>query len=420
MSGYADILAAANAALGRDPADEAAAHAMAQALVMLGRAADLHRLAEHLNIAAGPGKGWVVLATALHGLLAERRYDALIALCESSPPDTPGYILTAYYGGCSSMMDGDMEAAIARFDWFRRHVRFYAGHIAFVSHPLLSMIYRQGRMVAAPDEIDHRLAAPVVLPALETLGELSAAADGEAAIFTCLDDQYFKLFGESFVAANLGLNPTMPLILHVIGPGDETRGELLDLTRRWPGRFAATVEAKPLFTTVTYYASARFFVVDQMTERFGRPMISLDGELQVPVERLNLAAACRAQDFACFGTGRDEPGSVWQASVMWFGQGAGTGRLTRALRAYCQPELNHPSLMTWQLDQAALLACRHYFEMRGPPLAFADLRDLLGLGLADVASDVPKAEAKESNKHGKMTGEVQILGPRLGDLYASL
>jgi len=415
-----EVLAAANAALGRDPADEAAAEAMAGALVMLGRFDDVLRLADHLNATAGAGKGWIAVACALHRLLAERRYGQLLALCEGIPVDSPGHILTVYYAGCSRMMLDEMAEALERFDWFRRHVRFYADHIAFALHPLLNMIYRQGRMTAAPDEIDRRLELPVGRAAVEHLGELAPSGEGEAALFSCLDDQYFSLFGPGFVEANRELNPDTPLLLHVIAPSEVTRQRLIELTQRWPGLFAASVEPEPLFRTVTYYASARFFVADRLMERHGRPLISLDGEIKVAVESLTLAAACRHLDFACFGTGRDEPGSVWQASVMWFGQGPATRRFLATLQAYCWPELDHPSLMTWQLDQAALLACRHFFQIRGLDLAFGDLREVLGLQLADVATDVTSAEAKEANKHGKINDEAHHLGLRLGELYATL
>ncbi|OAN55958.1 hypothetical protein A6A04_10360 [Paramagnetospirillum marisnigri] len=414
----AEALTVANAALAGDPADEGAACAMGCALVMLGRAAELPRLAEHLNLAAGEAKGWIITATVLHCLLGDGHHQELVAAEQSIAQDSPVHILAVYFGGCARMMLGDMGSAVDRFDWFRRHVRFYAAHINFSAHPLLSMVYRQGRCIAGPDEIDRRLATPRTSPASRLVGEI-AAGEGPV-LFTCLDDRYFTLFGPAFVEANLAANPSTPLVLHVIGPSEASLERLEALALSFSGRFAASVEDRPLFSTVTYFASARFFVVEQLLARFGRPMISLDGEVRAAVEGLGLASACRNLDFACFGTGRDEPGSVWQASVMWFGTSADARGFIHALQAYCLPELGHPSLLTWQLDQAALLACSHYFQVRGLPLAFGDLRHLLGMPLVDAIADIVSAEAKEDDKHGKMAGEVRAVGAELGRLYTSL
>lgn len=417
---HADALAMANAALGINPGDESAAQTMAHALVMLGRFDDIHRLAEHLNLTAGPNAGWVCMAAALHRVLGEGRYAELIALCDTSPQENPGHIISVYFAGCARMMTGDMVAALNQFDWFRTHVRFYADHIAFVSHPLLSMIYRQGRLIAGPVEIDRRREAPTTLPIIEHLGQLAAAPPEQAAIFSCLDEHYFTLLGLRFVEANRSLNPTTPLVLHVIGPSEATRTQLAAMTTRWPGMFAASVEPSPLFSTVTYYASARYYVALQLMDHHARPMISLDGEIQVPVETLGLAKLCRNFDFACFGTGRNEPGSVWQASVMWFGRSETARRFIATLQSYCWPELSHPSLMTWQLDQAALLACRHFFDSRGLGLAFGDLRHILNMELSELISDIAPAEDKEADKHRKMSDEIQSIGTKLGELYRRL
>lgn len=416
----AEAAEAANAALAVAPTDAQAGLVLGCALIRLGRFAVLPGLAAHFNATAANGQGWDRTAAVLHRLLADGHHAELIALDAAIPPDEPCHILTAYYCGCARMMGHDMTGAMERFDWFRRHVRFYADHIAFAAHPLLSMIYRQGRIMAGPDEVDRRLAAAPPQAALDHLGGLAPAAADQAALFTCLDEQYFTLFGRTWVEANLALNPATGLHLHVIAPGPDSLAQLDALAQAHPGRFAASVERRPLFHTVTYYASARYFVVDQLIRRHGRAMVSLDGELRIALERLDLARRCRDLDFACFGTGRDEPGSVWQASVMWFGRGPAARRFTETLRAYCWPELDKPSLLTWQLDQAALLACGHHAQARNLDLAFGDLRQILGCPLGDAVADIASAATKDDNKHQKMNQEVHALGPRLGELYSKL
>ena len=92
-------------------------------------------------------------------------------------------------------------------------------------------------------------------------------------------------------------------------------------------------------------------------QTYGRTIVFLDLDVTPRRAAPDFHGLAEARDFSCFETGRTEPASVCQASVLVWGTGAGD--CLRALQAYCWSELANPPTVTWMLDQAALFSVRH-------------------------------------------------------------
>ena len=319
-------------------------------------------------------------------LLDEGRYEILRALFEGAGADADHRFVWLYFAGCSRMMEGDMDGALAHFDAFRETIGGFVKGIGvgdFIEHHSLNLVLRQGRLTAGPDEVGRRIEAyrdaPPAGPDIEIE---SCVTDAEAPLFlTCCNGVYFSAIGRDFVDRLLGARPDAAVHVHVAAPGTDTEGIVADLGRRHPDRVGLSVTGRPPFPTATYFTCERFFVAERLLQTYGRAIVSLDLDVTPRPAAPDFHALAEACDFCCFDTGRTEPASVCQASALVWGTGA--VEFLRALQAYCWPQLTNPSSVTWMLDQAALFSVRHYFRRERPAFRFGEIGELGGRGLEE-------------------------------------
>ena len=335
----------------------------------------------------GEGGNTPLLAAKLgRFLLEEGRYDILLALFEGAPGGADHHFIWLYFAGCARMMEGDMDGAFAHFDAFRGAIGGVVRGIGFgdfIEHHPLNLVLRQGRLTAGTEEVARRIeayrSAPPAGPEIEIAARVP---DADAPLFlTCCNGVYFSAMGRDFVDRLLRARADAAVHVHVAAPGTDTDGIVADLTGRHPGRVGLSVTAKPPFPTATYFTCERFFVAERLLEARGRAIVSLDLDVTPSPSAPDFHALAESHDFCCYDTGRTEPASVCQASVLVWGTGA--GEFLRALQAYCWPGLTNPSSVTWMLDQAALFSVRHYFRRARPEIRFGEIGALSGRGLEE-------------------------------------
>ena len=279
-----------------------------------------------------------------------------------------------------------MDGAFAHFDAFRGAIGVVVRGIGFgdfIEHHPLNLVLRQGRLTAGTEEVARRIeayrSAPPAGPEIEIAARVP---DADAPLFlTCCNGVYFSAMGRDFVDRLLRARADAAVHVHVAAPGTDTDGIVADLAGRHPGRVGLSVTAKPPFPTATYFTCERFFVAERLLEARGRAIVSLDLDVTPSPSAPDFHALAESHDFCCYDTGRTEPASVCQASVLVWGTGA--GQFLRALQAYCWPGLTNPSSVTWMLDQAALFSVRHYFRRARPEIRFGEIGALSGRGLEE-------------------------------------
>jgi len=106
-------------------------------------------------------------------------------------------------------------------------------------------------------------------------------------------------------------------------------------------------------------------------------------------------------DFACFDTGRNEPASVYQASVMYFPKRLGTAAFLSMLQRFVSSKLDTPPFMSWMLDQAAMYSVLTLLARNQPSFRFVDFGKALGKGLGDVTRQLSTEAEKNAIMNGK-------------------
>lgn len=308
---FAEARAAAAAELARDPANRSACAVLGRCAVLLRRGQEFVQVMDHWATVSGDrGR---LCNSVLAGVLNEGGWCDLLVLIEMVPRESPWHILCLYYAGCAAMMLDQRPSALEFFRRFRTTVRYYAEHIAFFEDASLNVALRQGRLVADADEVRRRLAEPVPAPAITWLHDLPAPSD--AVVFVACNGLYANLVAEDFVREVDGVRGRYGLHLHVIDPDDQSLA-VIDRILTASRNVAITTETQPFARTKTYFSCSRLFVMEQILRHHDRPIVALDIDiaLELPIE--SLLQASDGADFACFTTGRNEPASTYQASIM--------------------------------------------------------------------------------------------------------
>jgi hypothetical protein len=200
-------------------------------------------------------------------------------------------------------------------------------------------------------------------------------------VFASGNSHYFNTMAPEFVA---GMLPHLPasgaagLHIHVIDPDADSLGLIERFCAAHGERLVFSLETPALFRTYTYYSCSRFYVMSALLDRYRAPLLSFDIDI-VPMESiLRLFEVAQPFDFCCFRTRRNEPASIYQASVMHWADSPATRAFLGNLQRFCWEDLPQPSRMSWMLDQAAL------FSLLTDPdstVKFGDYRQLLGIPL---------------------------------------
>ncbi|HLO79278.1 MAG TPA: hypothetical protein VK196_22710, partial [Magnetospirillum sp.] len=181
--------------------------------------------------------------------------------------------------------------------------------------------------------------------------------------------------------------------------------ELQALRRAFPDlSLGVSHEAAGAWDGPVYYTCARFFVMNRLLERYGCPIMTCDADVlpTLPVERIFAVAA--GADFACFQTGRDEPASFYQASIMVFGNGARAAALAADLARFCALKLGLPQALSWMLDQAAVYSLLAQRQADDPGFRFCPLDTALATDLDHVLRQLSTPEEKLSIMSGHPAG----------------
>ncbi|HLN23689.1 MAG TPA: hypothetical protein VK558_06870 [Patescibacteria group bacterium] len=374
--------ALANAAIATAPDDEFLCFILAVCAVRLHRPQEILAVLTHW--ASRHNDRGVLCNRVLRQLLDDRHYAELLAVLDGVPREAPWHILCLYYAGCALMMTNRRAEAFPLFQRFRETLPHYMAHVDFLENTELNVIFRQGRLIAGGEDLRQRLETEAPVPAVTFLSPPLAQMDG--VLFAACNSGYFNAMGERFVDAMAELRgPTLGIHVHVAGPDQASRELMERLTLRHGAAVAFSIEEPPLVASVTYYSCARFFVMEEMLGFHGKDILCLDLDQSLTLPPQTLLAQSRGYDFCCFSTDRNDPASIYWATIMSFPHGnARTLSFIDVLRRFCWRELSNPSFVNWMLDQAALYSLLSDPGIR-EGLRFGDFRSLMGLKLSEVS-----------------------------------
>jgi len=327
--------------------------------------------------------------------------DALATLAAGMRQGHPLRILALYAAACARMVAGDVEGSLQEFESFRLQVKDYMALVPFLASNMFNVSFRQATLVLSAAGVEKRLAeADGKLPASVNFRfDRQIEADVPVIYAAVADGRYIERF-----ARNLALaldEPGRALHLHVINSteqADAILGALPAETRYLAVGVSRSDDVH--YATATSYACTRFFVLPDLLRAYGKPLIALDIDIlpKEPLARLESAFSEDSFDFACYVTGRNEPASVYQASIMAWTPNDRTAAFLDALCRFCLPKLGIPMRASWLLDQAALISVMNWQTQRRIPFRYRPLNDVLGCPMLDAVSLVASEEEKGAIK----------------------
>ncbi|HTH96153.1 MAG TPA: hypothetical protein VL574_01980 [Stellaceae bacterium] len=340
----------------------------------------------------------------LRECLADGHYQQLIALDQAILPGNILHPVALYHASCARMMLGQEDEALAGFDRFRHAMRDYFDRFPLlVTNNDINVMFRQGTLVLPAQATAAQVAAGAAMAPVQSDFEMvrPRITAGEGPILACCADaRYIEFFVPRWLESMAMLGFDMHV--HVVNPTTDSRALIEDLVGKLQlgGRLSASTSIDR-YGTSTSFACARFEVVPLLLEHLGRTIVAIDIDVGATPRLRDLAANLPEAGFACFETGRREPASVHQASIMAFSaDDAGLG-FVRDLAAYCRPKLHYPSRLNWMLDQAALFSLTRLYARTRSDFRYVALDRFTGLNLADhvygLAEDAEKFALKKAS-----------------------
>lgn len=313
--------------------------------------------------------------------------------------------LADYYAGVALIAE---KRYVESLEYFRRF-KLLILHNLEIYRPLLGnygfrLLFRQGTLVeplafvAALDDGSYEVEErdPQVL-----VPQRAAVGRSPVLFACCLNDLYFLRFADSLVSSLAESCGEVDLHFHVAGKQKDCRPHFETLEQRYPKvAFGLSLEPEPLACHAPYYAVDRFMVMPQLAELYDRDIMMLDADSLVLRDltalHRRLTSETPRPDFACFDTGRTEPASVYQATLMYFANSPGCRSFVRLLRRFYFSKLHQPPEVSWLLDQAGLFSVALYLEQTGgKDFVFRRLDELTGEGLDGYVDSAGTEEEKE-------------------------
>jgi hypothetical protein len=331
-----------------------------------------------LQVAASRGYiAPLLFSRVLDNCLRTDQFSLIEEIVQRTPKESPLHVIGIYYVGCVRVVRRDPAAALAIFEYFRSIVTGFVPQIPFGSDADLNVLYRQGILTAAPDEVKRRLAAVSQLPPLVSdFTMIERAAPSRTLICACADAHYAERFARDLLSS---IAPEDSLHLHIVDPLPETGLLLRELAAAsGSGKCGISTSRDRNYGTATAYACSRFFVLPHLLRDYCRPIVTVDVDVRVTQRLGNLDLTQATFDFGCFESTRREPASVYLAGVMVTSPTSACMDFLEALSGFCRYGLKVPLTSNWLLDQAALYSIIHYFSKSRSDFRFQLLNDFGG------------------------------------------
>jgi hypothetical protein len=162
-------------------------------------------------------------------------------------------------------------------------------------------------------------------------------------------------------------------------PDGATRELFARLAGEAPGlALNLSSEAASPFRSGAYYASARFLLGPALLDRYRRPLVLLDADVEFLKPLDALVDAVGALDFACFRHGGAGPCSRYPAVLSVTAPSHSGRRLLEQVRRFVLAKLEIKWPFNWMLDQAALASVIRWAGKTEPGMAVGLLNDLVG------------------------------------------
>lgn len=367
-------------------------HRLGLALALAGRGAELLDLAD--RAASRFGDSLIFFHNVVKDLALRGAWHEVRVLAETLPPARRDHAVALYYAGCAEVAGGRHEAALQWFSRFKQAV--LARHEQFpLGEPAFNLIFRQGCLVEEAGMVRELAAQPVpTTQAVEFLGEL-VDLPSAFVVAHVVDARYFRRFAAELCAGHQEFGLAAPLHFHVAASDNHIPEEMATLRAKFPGlALGFSHEAPGLWDHPVYYTCARFHILNKLIDRYGRPVMTVDADIVPIVAVRDIFQAAAGSDFACFETGRTEPASVYQASIMVFGTGARSRAFVDDLVRFTVAKLSLPPALSWMLDQAAIYSVLTQRLADDPEFRFRALDVVIGCRLEDAIRQLSNDEEK--------------------------
>jgi hypothetical protein len=321
--------------------------------------------------------GFLFCHAALGAMVSYRLYDHVRALDRALPAASPFAPTVAYNAGCAALLQGDEDAAFDCFGRFKRLIAERRDTLPIGPESHFNVAYRQGSLIEDRDYVaalGEGPAAPVPIewPATPT-------DEGGTIVAAACDGNYFRLFAPGFVRS-LGLViPAATAHIHVIAPESSLAEQVAQLAAMAPG-LALNISTEPAgpYRSGAYYASNRFLVAPALIERYRRPIVLTDIDIEFTAPLDDLLAAVAACDFAGFRHDGAGPASRYPAVLTRWTPAERSRVLLDRLNRFIRSKLDIPWPFNWMLDQAALVSVLRWARHDRPEIELGIVNDLLG------------------------------------------
>ena len=318
------------------------------------------------------------LQTVLLELVGRKAWDCLRRLPAAFTGDPHLRAVSTYYAGCAEIARRRHDAAWPHFEEFKAIVLPRHRDFPVASNKEFNLVFRQACLIEPPAQVREIAVGTETTSALPPsavtwVGDWRQGTAGPV-FLCCCDGQYFRRFAAELCQSLADFRPGATIHFHIAAPEQADLDLAQSLAARHGGlAFNLTLETAPLFRHPVYYTCNRFLVAPLLLERYGRPLSILDADSVLLDDLGAILAAVERLDFACFNTGRIEPASVFQATLLYFAATPGARRLLDVVGKLVLQKLAMPPVLSWMLDQAALYSALRYAEIYEPEIAVGDL-----------------------------------------------
>ena len=371
-------------------------HRYGSALAEAGNIEELLALTDRAAPKFGSGVRFIQ-NIALH-FVALGRWEVVRKLSMQMPKHRLESAVAVYYQGCEKVDAGDHEAALEFFEEFKRLVIPNHGSYPIKTDKNFNVIFRQGTLVEGLEKTGRILAHPVdKTPPELTVTEQAATNDSTFVIAISVDARYFRRFAPVLCQGYADLGVREPLHFHVVAPEPDSFNLFDKLKSDHAGlNLGLSFEPPGPWRHPVYYTCARFFAIGSLLPGYGLPVLAVDADILPSISPGVFVESAGDADFACFDTGRNEPASVYQASVMYFPNRSETVDFISMLQRFVSSKLDEPPFLAWMLDQAAMYSVLALFAKTRPCFQFTDLGKALGKGLGDFTRQLSTEAEKNA------------------------